>query len=107
MKVRYIGKTNVSLTNNKIYEVQAIESGMYRMVDDTDEDYLFEPSKFEIVEEQKALYISPIMKKVGKYIKEAGHDKNMVFFSLNEPPEMVHRSTYRNCEKTWHWVQEM
>lgn len=51
MKVKYIGKTSVSLTNNKIYEVQAIESGMYRIVDDTDEDYLFEPSKFEIVEE--------------------------------------------------------
>ena len=42
MKVRYIGKTNVSLTNNKIYEVQTIESGMYRIVDDTEEDYLFE-----------------------------------------------------------------
>ena len=51
MKVKYIGKTNVSLTNNKIYEVQAIESGMYRIVDDTDDDYLFESSKFEIVEE--------------------------------------------------------
>ena len=45
------------------------------------------------------------MKKVGKYIKEADHDKNMVFFNarkkvnengnnnLNDPPEMVHRST--------------
>ena len=51
MKVRYIGKTNVSLTNNKIYEVQTIESGMYRIVDDTEEDYLFESSEFEIVKE--------------------------------------------------------
>ena len=105
MKVKYIGKTNVSLTNNKVQEVQAIESGMYRIVDDTDDDYLFESSKFEIVEEQKVLCISPIMKKVGKYIKEAHHDKNMVFFNarkkvnengnnnLNDPPEMVHRST--------------
>ena len=105
MKVKYIGKTNVSLTNNKVQEVQAIESGMYRIVDDTDDDYLFESSKFEIVEEQKVLCISPIMKKVGKYIKEADHDKNMVFFNarkkvnengnnnLNDPPEMVHRST--------------
>ena len=105
MKVKYIGKTNVSLTNNKVQEVQAIESGMYRIVDDTDDDYLFESSKFEIVEEQKVLCISPIMKKVGKYIKEADHDKNMVFFNarkkvnengnnnLNGPPEMVHRST--------------
>lgn len=51
MKVKYIGKTNVSLTNNKVYEVQAIESGMYRIVDDTEEDYLFESSEFEIVKE--------------------------------------------------------
>lgn len=51
MKVRYIGKTTVSLTNNKIYEVQTIESGMYRIVDDTEEDYLFESSEFEIVKE--------------------------------------------------------
>lgn len=51
MKVKYIGKTNVSLTNNKVYEVQAIESGMYRIVDDTDDDYLFYSSNFEVVEE--------------------------------------------------------
>lgn len=51
MKVRYIGKTNVSLTSNKIYEVQTIESGMYRIIDDTEEDYLFESSEFEIVKE--------------------------------------------------------
>lgn len=51
MKVKYIGKTNVSLTNNKIYEVQSIESGMYRIVDDTEEDYLFESSEFETVKE--------------------------------------------------------
>lgn len=51
MKVRYIGKTTVSLTNNKIYEVQTIESGMYRIIDDTEEDYLFESSEFEIVKE--------------------------------------------------------
>ncbi len=51
MKVKYIGKTNVSLTKNKIYEVQSIESGMYRIVDDTDDDYLFCSINFEVVEE--------------------------------------------------------
>ncbi len=50
MKVKYIGRTNVSLTNNKIYEVQSIESGMYRIIDDTDDDYLFYSSNFEVVE---------------------------------------------------------
>ena len=51
MKVKYIGRTDVSLTNNKIYEVQSIESGMYRIIDDTDDDYLFYSSNFEVVEE--------------------------------------------------------
>ena len=52
MKVKYIRKSDVSLTNGKIYEVLAIERGLYRIVDDTEEDYLFYPEEFEIVEEQ-------------------------------------------------------
>ena len=36
MKVKYIRKSDVSLTNGKIYEVLAIERGLYRIVDDTD-----------------------------------------------------------------------
>ncbi len=51
MKVKYVGKTDVSLTNGKIYSVLAIEEGWYRIVDNTDEDYLFSPDEFEIVEE--------------------------------------------------------
>ena len=51
MKVKYINKTDVSLTNGKIYEVMAIERDWYRIVDDTDEDYLFSPEEFEIVGE--------------------------------------------------------
>lgn len=50
MKVRYIGKTDVSLTNGKIYEVISIENNCYRIIDDTDEDYLFSKDEFEIVE---------------------------------------------------------
>lgn len=51
MKVRYINKSDVSLTNGKIYSVIAIEDTWYRIVDDTEEDYLFSPDEFEIVEE--------------------------------------------------------
>lgn len=51
MKVKYINKSDVSLTNGKVYEVIAIERGWYRIVDDTDEDYLFSPEEFEVVEE--------------------------------------------------------
>ena len=50
MKVKYIRKSDVSLTNSKIYEVLAIERGLYRIVDDIEEDYLFYPEEFEIVE---------------------------------------------------------
>lgn len=51
MKVKYISKSDISLTNGKVYEVLAIERGLYRIVDDTEEDYLFYPEEFEIVEE--------------------------------------------------------
>ena len=50
MKVKYIGKSNISLTNNKEYDVISVENEWYRIVDDTDEDYLFEPDEFEIIE---------------------------------------------------------
>ncbi len=50
MKVKYKGKSNVSLTNGKIYDVISVEKNSYRIVDDTDDDYLFSPDDFEIVE---------------------------------------------------------
>ena len=50
MKVKYMGKNDSSLTNGKIYEVIAVEKTCYRIVDDTDEDFLFLPEEFEIVE---------------------------------------------------------
>lgn len=49
MKVKYIGVSDVSLTNGKVYDVIAVESGWYRIVDDTDDDYLFDPKEFELV----------------------------------------------------------
>ena len=50
MKVKYIGDTDVSLTNGKIYSVIAEEGNMYRIVDDTEEDYLFQKEEFEVIE---------------------------------------------------------
>ena len=52
MKVKYIGETDSSLTNGKIYDVISIERGSYRIVDDTDEDFLFNRNEFEIVDER-------------------------------------------------------
>ena len=51
MKVKYIGNSDVSLTNGKVYEVLSIEETSYRIVDNTEEDYLFSPDEFEIVEQ--------------------------------------------------------
>ncbi len=51
MKVRYKSKSDASLTNGKIYEVISVEGGLYRIVDDTEEDYLFYPEEFDIVEQ--------------------------------------------------------
>lgn len=50
MKVKYTKKSNVSLTNGKVYEVLSVEMGSYRIVDDTGEDYLFTSDDFEIIE---------------------------------------------------------
>ena len=52
MKVRYIGEGSpMTCTNGKIYEVLSIELDSYRIIDDTDEDYLYDIKNFEIVEE--------------------------------------------------------
>jgi len=51
LKVRYIGEDRVGIRKNKIYEVISIEKGWYRIMTEYDEDYLFPPELFEIVEE--------------------------------------------------------
>lgn len=43
MKARYIGESFGvdSLTNGKIYEILEDDNGMYRVIDDSGEDYLY------------------------------------------------------------------
>ena len=50
MKVQYTGISDISLTNGRIYEVQSVECDRYRIIDDTEEDYLFPPDEFVIAE---------------------------------------------------------
>ena len=51
MKVKYIGETDpLYCENGKVYDVLSIENGYYRIVDETDDDYLYPPEEFEIVE---------------------------------------------------------
>lgn len=41
----------VAITKGKIYEVISIEKDWYRIMTEIDEDYLFPPEVFEIIEE--------------------------------------------------------
>lgn len=51
MKVIYHGESSpLELIDGKEYEVVSIEGGWYRIVDETNEDYLFPPECFEISE---------------------------------------------------------
>ena len=53
MKVKYIGErsSRLSLINGKIYECLGREYDSFRVIDETDEDYLYPVEDFEIVEE--------------------------------------------------------
>lgn len=52
MKVKYIGETDpATFIKGKIYEVISIEQKWYRIVDETNEDYLYPPDNFEIVKD--------------------------------------------------------
>lgn len=52
--VRYIGKKDtIALDRSKIYAVLSIEKGWYRIMTELDEDYLFPPDLFEIVDEKE------------------------------------------------------
>lgn len=51
MIVRYQGESSpVGLIDGKDYGVLSIEKGWCRIVDETDEDYLYPPECFEVVE---------------------------------------------------------
>ena len=51
MKVKYLGKVNTpALEKGKVYEVVSIEKGWFRVFTELDEDYLFPPEQFEVIE---------------------------------------------------------
>lgn len=52
MRVKYIADhETLALEKDKVYDVMSIEKGWYRIMTELDEDYLFPPETFEIVEE--------------------------------------------------------
>ena len=47
MRKKYIGITSeLSLINNKVYEILEVSNGWYRIVDESGEDYLYPPHFF-------------------------------------------------------------
>ena len=50
MKVKYIGKELVAIEKWKIYNVISVEKGWFRIMTELDEDYLFPPELFEVIE---------------------------------------------------------
>lgn len=52
MKVKYTGKHETpALDREKEYDVLSIEKGWIRIMTELDEDYLFPPDIFEVIEE--------------------------------------------------------
>ena len=54
-KVRYLGKTNLSLDHNGIYEclgeiLDGPTKGSLIIIDESKEDYLYAPEQFEFIE---------------------------------------------------------
>lgn len=50
MRVRFHGESDpLTFIDGKIYEVISIEEGWYRIIDETGENYLYDPEGFEIV----------------------------------------------------------
>ncbi len=57
MKVKYIGKKDtIAFDREKVYEVISIERRWYRIMTELDEDYIFPPELFEIVEGNEKEY---------------------------------------------------
>lgn len=51
MKVKYVGvKDTLAFERDKVYEVMSIEKGWFRIMTELDDDYLFPPEMFEVVE---------------------------------------------------------
>ena len=49
-RVKYIGETEfLMLTHNKVYRVESVEKGWYRIIDDSGEAYLYPPHLFEML----------------------------------------------------------
>ena len=65
LKIRYICEYKKDIPNsykifmdvlpNKVYEVLSVENGWYRIIDESEEDYLYPPENFVVVEDEMSV----------------------------------------------------
>jgi len=61
------------LTISKIYQVISVENGLYRIIDDSGEDYLYPAAMFEIIPDEEQVNIRigrSIFEKINKIAKK-------------------------------------
>ena len=77
MKVKYLGDSDpLALINGKVYEALAIEEGYYRVIDETEDDYLYDTDLFAIVESDALTALSLLNDEMLDFIKrETGYTK--------------------------------
>ncbi len=51
LKVKYVGTDCTDLTNGNMYECLGVEFDCYRVIDESEEDYLYPVDEFVVVEE--------------------------------------------------------
>ena len=57
LRVKYVGKRDtLAFERGKVYEVMSVEKGWFRIMTELDEDYLFPPHIFEIVEDDTRFF---------------------------------------------------
>ncbi len=83
MKLRYVGPNfgAASLTNNKVYTCLGIKEGFIRIIDDSDEDYLYSvipgplwdesiTGRWELVEDDDQGTLQEVLAAAEKYLSE-------------------------------------
>lgn len=50
MKVKYVGESSTDLINGNIYECLGQEYDCYRIIDESNEDYLYPIKEFNVIE---------------------------------------------------------
>lgn len=77
MKVKYLGDSDpLALINGKVYEALSVEEGYYRVIDETEDDYLYDTDLFVIVESDALTALSLLNDEMLGFIKrETGYAK--------------------------------